>query len=71
MNGHIKPEYMAMIDDCPKCKATATQSLDGFDYSKALDLLNERVDMTDEQRNLAKAHLDKVRNSQFKEGEQQ
>lgn len=60
-----------MTDDCTDCGTFARSAPDGYDYSKALDLLNERVDMTDEQRDLAKAHLDKVRDSQLKEGEQQ
>ncbi|QXN70891.1 hypothetical protein DARTUKUTA_38 [Bacillus phage vB_BspP_Dartukuta] len=60
-----------MTDDCTDCGTFARSAPADYDYSKALDLLNERVDMTDEQRDLAKAYLDKVRDSQFKEGEQQ
>lgn len=63
MSGHIKPEYMALIDDCPECKATAMQSLDGFDYSKALAMLEQRTDISDAQKAQAIEQVCKYRDA--------
>lgn len=63
MSEQIKPEYMALLDDCPECKATVTQALDGFDYSKALAMLEQRTDLTDEQRSQALTHLNNLQST--------
>lgn len=54
---------MAMLDDCPECKATATQALDGFDYNKALAMLSKRTDLSDREKTQAKQQICKYRDA--------